>query len=200
MAQSPLRIDQASFNRQIADFTKKYGKAQNEVDARTINELAKKSVSRSAKEIQEKRGYKQSTIKREIKVKPRARANALFTQITARGRRLPWPSPREVRAKGKAVGVSFLGENKKRVKITTPINGGSKPFIFRGRNSGAKLIGYRQAGYNKTITAYTGHSVPYMLEKDWDERTRRWIIKEYPKERDKQQKKQQYLKERKLKR
>jgi hypothetical protein len=180
--------------RQSAKIAKNYKRYEDELEKRTLNELSNKGKKMTAKDIQDETGLTQAAIKRSIKVK-KARRNILEVVWKIIGRRLQFPGIRQIKRKGRVAGVSYLGKGKQRITRLDPVEQGStKLFTIPGKFKGEKRIAvFRQAGDRKKTTTFAGHSVPFLLEKDWERRLKDRLKLMFPAERKRQKGKLKYV-------
>jgi hypothetical protein len=180
--------------RQSAKIAKNYKRYEDELEKRTLNELSNKGKKMTAKDIQDETGLTQAAIKRSIKVK-KARRNILEVVWKIIGRRLQFPGIRQIKRKGRVAGVSYLGKGKQRITRLDPVEQGStKLFTIPGKFKGEKRIAvFRQAGDRKKTTTFAGHSVPFLLEKDWERRLKDILKLMFPAERKRQKEKLKYV-------
>lgn len=145
---------------EIKGIDKAFSEFQKELEIanfRTLNIQANRALKVVLKEIKDETGINQSTIKKAIKVK-KATKNTPITVIKMKGSRLGLSKVRQLKK-----GISFTGRGKKRVKLTNPIEGGSRPFVIKGKNSGKNVAVYRKPGNKRTVTTLRGSSVPFLF-------------------------------------
>jgi hypothetical protein len=152
----------------IADMRKKNDIAV----TRTLNILTKRALRALAKEINKQYTIKQNAVIKATKVTKATKHNKRVGWLT-RGSRVNWIRPKKL-----SRGVSHIGLDRKRRRVTTNIKGGSKPFLIpvrAGGSGGDKILdkagnqkmvaGYRRKGMKKEFTTFKGHSIPHMMER-----------------------------------
>lgn len=124
---------------------------------RTLNIQAKRTLKIISKEIKDETGINQSTIKKSIKIKKATRATPI-TVFKMKGPRLGLSKVRKLKK-----GISFTGRGKRRNKLTNLIDGGSRPFIIKGKNSGKNVAVFRKPGNQRIVTTLKGSSIPFLF-------------------------------------
>jgi len=166
--------------------------------AATLNALSKKGIAETAKEISAETGVKQAQVRKRIRVRKAFPFNLDFSWFIS-GRRLSWIKPRTLKKSGRRTGVSHLVDNKKRKRVTSHIGDGSKAFVINVNKNeegkrGNKLAVFRKKGQSRKVTKLAGHSIPWLLSEDWEERIKAGLVKLMPDEMRKQLKKLKFRK------
>jgi len=191
-----LKVDTAAFNRAVKRESDKIRKENQEIDRRTLNELAKKATKIIAEDIQERTGLTQRAVRNAIKIK-KATRRVLQVVLTITGRRLQYPKLREIKRKGKTIGVSYQNMDKQPMKQIGSFDGHSGLFIIPGKYSDKKVAVFRESGEKRKTTTFAGHSVPFLVRRG----LKTWLIDRIKKiakeERERQTKKVSYLRTRK---
>jgi hypothetical protein len=167
--------------------------------SRTTRAISKQAIRITAKEVAESSGVNQSQVTKRIKVMHFSGRDSYNFSWRINGRRLTWIKPRTLRGGskkkgGNRIGVSHLGDGKIRKRVTENVkSGASKPFIakvnrgFDGKG-GTKITWFTQKG-SKRLYKLAGHSLPFLLKKDWEERILNFLTRQLPIEYRKQLKK-----------
>ena len=191
---------------QAQKWANKVQKENNKAISATLNELSKVGIRETAQQLQEETGVNQSSVRKRITVGKANIFKHFFTWFI-RGRRLSWIQPRVIKGGpkkrgGRRLGLTFLADNKVRKRVTGPQNGGTPPFLARMnriisdegevKRRGNLLPFYRDK--KKDLHKLVGHSLPWLLHEDWEERIKSGLVKLMPTEYRKQLKKLQFSK------
>ena len=194
-------------NAQLRRYSTKVQRQNDKAISATLNELSKVGIREVAAAIQRMTGTPQATVRRRIKVTKATIFNHFFSWFI-RGRRLSWIQPRVLKGGkskrgGNRIGLSHLADNKIRKRVTGPQGeGGSPPFlaklnVIKNQDTGKRSAGNKISTYkDKTgsLIKLVGHSLPWLLNEDWEERIKKILIAMMPGEYRKQLKKLKFRK------
>lgn len=179
-------FDAKSVERRIKKIVGDYTKTEKKIVSAALNAAAKTGTVQAAKDIRNDTGYKAITIKRAMRIR-RAKPSNLSVAVIVKGSRQQFAGAREIKRKGKSIGVSYLAHGKRRVKNMDIVKAGaSKLFMIQGSNSAKQVVVYREAGFKKKVKSFIGPSMPHLFKKKYDDKLRKTFMIRIPIEIDRQ--------------
>lgn len=164
-------INMKKLNRDLSKITEKLQKIEDIATTRALNEIVRREEKAIAADVSKEYGITQKAARKRTKLTKATKFNKTVA-LKFRSTRINLLKARQL----KSGGISFQAKGRRRVKITTSINGGTKPFMINAKAGGQaggdniKVPGgnkripvYREKGMRK-VTTLKGSSIAHMVE------------------------------------
>ena len=170
MAQALINVQKLV--KDLNRITAKVAKMEDIATTRSLNAILKREEKSIAADVSKEYGITQAAAREKSKMTKATKTNKAIA-LTFRSSRINIYKPKQL----KTGGLSFQATGRRRVKVTTKINGGSKGFLINakaGGQTGGDNI--KVAGGNKKVPVYKksgavrlttlkGSSIAHMVEK-----------------------------------